>query len=78
MRKIILIYRILCQIFKLDNLINIKDDNIFWNNFCAWILNEGNKGLGNFLFEKSKEFNLDEDNIEKIEKLAKKYKNYKS
>ena len=74
MRKIIIIYRILCQIFKLDNLIDIKDDNIFWNKFCVWFLNEGNKGLGNFLFEKSKEFNLDEDNIAKIEKLAKKYK----
>ena len=72
--KIIIVYRILCQLLKKEDLINIKDNKEFWKKICVWLINEGNKGLGNYLKKISKEFNFDDENIYKIEKMIKNYK----
>ena len=69
--KIIIVYRILCQLLKKEDLINIKDNKEFWKKICVWLINEGNKGLGNYLKEISKEFFYDDENIYKIEKIIK-------
>ena len=71
--EILNIYKILCQLLKKDNLLKIKDSNKFWNEICSWLYKD-KRELGNFLYEKSKEFVFDEENIEKLEKMIKNYK----
>ena len=71
--EILNIYKILCQLLKKDNLLKINNSNTFWNELRLWIYND-KRELGNFLYEKSKEFVFDEENIEKIEKMIKSYK----
>ena len=69
--EIIIVYKILCQLLKKEDLINIKDNNKFWEKICLWLIEEGNKGLGDYLINKSKEFIFDDENIYKIEKIIK-------
>ena len=71
--EILNIYKILCQLLKKDNLLKINNSNTFWNELRLWIYND-KRELGNFLYEKSKEFVFDEENIEKLEKMIKNYK----
>ena len=72
--EILNIYKLLCQLLKKDDLLKINDKNKFWNEICFWLYND-KRELGNFLYEKSKEFVFDDENIDKIEKMIKSYKN---
>ena len=68
--EILNIYKLLCQLLKKDDLLKINDKNKFWNEICFWLYND-KRELGNFLYEKSKEFVFDDENIDKIEKMIK-------
>ena len=69
LNEIIIIYRILYQLLKIENLVSIKNDNDFWKANCNFLLTESHDKLGNFMVEKSKEFCFDCENCYKLKEM---------
>ena len=67
--EIIIIYRILYQLLKVENLVSIKNDNDFWKENCKFLLSESHDKLGTFMVEKSKEFCFDCENCYKLKEM---------
>ena len=67
---IIIIYRILAQLIRNDNLMNIKNDRDFWREICTWFILEGRNKLGHFLTDLSKQFDFSKENIKIIKGIV--------
>ena len=69
--EIVIVYKLFCQLLKMEDFVLIKDDKIFWEKISKFILdNKGNK-LGDFFKKCAHRFNFDNKNIFKLKKLAK-------
>ena len=69
--EIVIVYKLFCQLLKMEDFVLIKDDKIFWEKISKFILdNKGNK-VGDFLTRCAHRFNFDNKNIFKLKKLAK-------
>ena len=66
--EIILVYKIFFQFLKND-IVNIKNNNNFWNETCDYINNNSNGRIGDFIIEKGKEFDFSAENLYKIKQL---------
>jgi hypothetical protein len=66
LKEILILYKILFYLIN-ENLIINKNDEIFWENCCNFILNQ--KEFGNFLKNKLKETKISDKNIFYINKL---------
>ncbi len=67
---IIIIYRILAQLIKNENLINIKNNKDFWIEFCTWFILEGKNNLGVFINQLIKQFDFSKENIKIIKRFV--------
>ena len=69
--EIVIVYKLFCQLLKMEDFVLIKDDKIFWEKISKFILdNKGNK-LGDFITRCAHRFNFDNKNIFILKKLAK-------
>ena len=69
LNEIIIIYRILYQLLKLEKLVLIKNDKEFWKENCNYLITESHDKLGIFMVEKSKEFCFDCENCHKLKEM---------
>ena len=67
---IIIIYRILAQLIKNENLINIKNNKDFWIEFCTWFILEGKNKLGFFINQLIKQFDFSKENVKLIKRIC--------
>lgn len=67
---IIIIYRILAQLIKNENLINIKNNKDFWREFCYWFILEGKNKLGFFINQLIKQFDFSKENVKLIKRIV--------
>ena len=71
LEEIIIVYKLFCQLLKMEDYVQIKDDKIFWEKMSKFILdNKGNK-LSDFCVRCVLKFNFDNKNIFKLKELAK-------
>jgi hypothetical protein len=71
LEEIIIVYKLFCQLLKMEDFVQIKDDKIFWEKMSKFILdNKGNK-LSDFCVRCVLKFNFDNKNIFKLKELAK-------
>jgi len=71
LEEIIIVYKLFCQLLKMEDFVQIKDDKIFWEKMSKFILdNKGNK-LSDFCVRCVLKFNFDDKNIFKLKQLAK-------
>ncbi len=68
--EIIDIYRILAQLIKNENLINIKNNKDFWREFCIWFILEGKNKLGVFINQLINQFDFSKENITLIKRIV--------
>jgi hypothetical protein len=72
LEEISIVYRLFCQLLKLDDLIQIKDDKIFFEKFSKYVLeNKGEEKLNDFCIKCSSQFNFDDKNILKLKEISK-------
>ena len=71
LEDIIIVYKLFCQLLNKEDLVQIKDDKIFWEKFARFILeNKGDK-LSEFCIKCTTQFNFDNRNILKLKEMAK-------
>jgi hypothetical protein len=68
-KEIFLVYKIFFQFLK-DDIVKIKDNNIFWKETCDYINKNSNGRIGDFIINKGKEFDFTAENLYKIKKLV--------
>ena len=71
LEEIIIVYKLFCQLLKMEDFVQIKDDKIFWEKMSKFILdNKGNK-LSGFCERSILKYNFDNKNIFKLKELVK-------
>ena len=71
LKEIVIIYKLFCQLLKMEDFVQIKDDKIFWEKMSKFILdNKGNK-LSGFCERSILKYNFDNKNIFKLKELVK-------
>ena len=70
LNEIILVYRIFFQLLNANNLYQIKNDKLFWNEAGEFILNNNNGKTGEFFKESIDSFDFSIKNIYKIKKIV--------
>ena len=71
LEEIVIVYKLFCQLLKMEDYVQIKDDKVFWEKMTKFILdNKGNK-LSDFCVRCVLKFNFDNKNIFKLKELAK-------
>ena len=71
LEEIIIVYKLFCQLLKMEDYVQIRDDKIFWAKISKFILdNKGNK-LSDFCVRCVLKFNFDNKNIFKLKELVK-------
>ena len=69
LEEIIIVYKLFCQLINKEDLVQIKDDKIFWEKFSKFILeNKGDK-LSEFCIKCTTQFNFDNKNILKLKEM---------
>ena len=69
--EIVIVYKLFCQLLNKEDLVQIKDDKKFWEQFSSYILeNKGDK-LSEFCIKCTTQFNFDNKNIFKLKEMAK-------
>lgn len=72
LEEISIVYRLFCQMLNLDDLIQIKDDKIFFEKFSKYVLeNKGEEKLNDFCIKCSSQFNFDDKNVLKLKEMSK-------
>ena len=70
LNEIIIVYRIFFQLMDKNNFTSIKDDNLFWNKICNYILENNNGKTGDFFKDCVDHFDFSGKNILKIRNIA--------
>ena len=71
LKEISTIYRIFCQFLGFNDIVEIKNDKLFWEKFSKYVLDNKGEKLSQFCRETSKKFIFDDKNILKVKSLAK-------
>jgi len=71
LKEISTIYRIFCQFLGFNDIVEIKNDKLFWEKFSKYVLDNKGEKLSQFCNETSKKFIFDDKNILKVKSLAK-------
>jgi hypothetical protein len=71
LKEISTIYRIFCQFLGFNDIVEIKNDKLFWEKFSKYVLDNKGEKLSQFCSETSKKFIFDDKNILKVKSLAK-------
>ena len=71
LEEIIIVYRLFCQLINKDDLLEIKDDKIFWEKFSKFILDNKGDKLSDFCVKCTLKFNFNNKNILKLKEMAK-------
>ena len=71
LKEISTIYRIFCQFLGFNDIVEIKNDKLFWEKFSKYVLDNKGEKLSKFCSETSKKFIFDDKNILKVKSLAK-------
>ena len=70
LKEILIVYKIFCQLLKKEDLVKIKDEREFWEKFSKFIIDNKNESLSKFFIDSSQKFYLDNNNLNKVRKLA--------
>ncbi len=70
LQEILIVYKIFCQLLKKEDLVKIKDEREFWEKFSKFIMDNKNESLSKFFIDSSQKFYLDNNNLNKVRKLA--------
>ena len=71
LNEIIIIYKIFCQLLGLDDLLQIKNDKLFWEKFSKYVLDNKGEKLSEFCSSSANKFIFDDKNILKVREMAK-------
>ena len=68
--EISIIYRIFCQFLGMNDLVNIKNDKVFWEKFSKYVLDNKGEKLSQFCNESANKFIFDDKNILKVKLMS--------
>ena len=69
--EISIIFRIFCQFLGMNDLVNIKNDKVFWEKFSKYVLDNKGEKLSQFCNESANKFIFDDKNILKVKSMSK-------
>ena len=69
--EIVLVYKLFCQLLKMEDFVLIKGDKIFWEKMSKFILDNKVNKLSDFFEKCATKFNFDNKNIFKLKELVK-------
>jgi hypothetical protein len=67
--RIIIVYRVFFQLINKNEVVSIKNDEIFWDKASDYIVTNNCKGIGNWFCECIKFFDFSEENVHRVRKI---------